>query len=603
MAIPELPVWSIRHNWAQPITERLEWLTDVLASNSWAEQRRALRLSPRRYFEFAVNPTRGERTMVDLMLRKLFSNQWLFPLWHDQAKMTAAALVGADRIEFDNRWREFVTDGFAIIYKDAFTYEVVEIAGQDDTGIDLAEVTSAAWPKGAAVHPLRVGWMSEQANSLDAITGSVGEAVVGFVVPDKNDYDGGAETFPLYLGKPILTLPPNRAESITAQIDRATADRDGQLGLIYRADESDRSIGNQSYSWQVKGRQARHEFRQLLYRLQGRQNSMWVPTFNDDLILAQAAAMAATTLSVEQAGLDYVGAPFAGREHVFIGGTGRHFTAMAAPTTPGQERIVIAAPGAPAALPVGTRFSFMDVGRLDQDTVEITHHTDSDGVLECAAVLKTFADTRDASGTIYLPIPAAVQTYDPCGVPEDVNPCSPHFCTPQTTFAWTLQFNGCNTGYCPTRNWYMPALDNGDPTRPNVPNPPLAPGGPSGVALDFNIGLAGGCSGTSQVFEHNYYNDPDSEWFHDPLAIKLQGQLIFEVSHPAQGDFMIRIIGATATGSGQLQIQYGAFWCGDHIAIGNLVRTDSGPPDCVASPHPLIIDAELVGNVPYTWTW
>lgn len=465
MAIPELPVWTIKHNWAQPITERLEWLTDVLISKSWAEQRRSLRLSPRRFFEYIVNPTRGERTMVDLMLRQLYSNQWLIPLWHDQAKMTAPAIVGAGRIEFDNRWREFVDGGWAVIYKDAFTFEVVEIEGQDDTGLDLAEVTSGAWPKGSAVFPLRQGWMSDQSDSLDAITGSVGEAVVGFMIPDLNDYDSGAETFPLYLGRPVLTLPPNRAEPITAQLQRATADRDGQTGVIYRADEAGRCVGSQSYSWQVKGRLKRHEFRQLLYRLQGRQNAMWLPTFNDDLILAQDAAMAATVLSVEQAGLSYVEAPFPGREYVLIGGVGRKFTAMAAPTTAGQERIVIAAPGAPAALPAGTRFCFMDVGRLDQDTVEITHHTDSDGVLECAVVMKSFSDTRDASGVIYLPIPEAIAAGTPCGQPEDANPCSPPYESASLVIT-TTPIDPCNLVHPMGRNMYVNGFVSGT-TKPN----------------------------------------------------------------------------------------------------------------------------------------
>jgi hypothetical protein len=604
MAIPELPFWSIKHNWAQPVTERLEWLTDVLASQSGAEQRRCLRLSPRRFMEYTINPTRGERTMTDLMLRKLFSNQWLVPLWHDKAKMTAAAAMGANRLVFDNRWREFVTGGYAVIFKDAFTFEIVEIEDQDDTGIDLAEVTSAAWPKGSPVYPIRVGWMSDQANTLGAITGTVGEAVVGFMIPGGNDYDAGAETFPLYLGKPVLTLPPNRVESITAQLERMTADRDGQLGLIYRGDEAGRSFGNQSYSWIVTGRQARHEFRQLLYRLQGRQNAMWLPTFNDDLFVAVAAPGGTVTLSVEQAGLGYVGAPFASREHILVNGEGRKVNALAAPLA-GNERIVLNA-GITGAVKVGQSLSWMDVGRLDQDTVEITHHTDSDGTLECAAVLKSFSDTRTTGGAIYVPIPNAVEGGDPCGVPEDVNPCAPHYCPPSSVFHWELAFNGCNPAYCPTRNWYQPRLDNGDPTRPLTVNLPITIDGitgPEGQSLYANVGVLNFCNGSvNRVYEHNYYNEPDSGWYHDPRAIHLQGQLLQEWT-ATNNNFTMSIFGRTATGSGGLQIQYGAFWCGDHVAIGTLTRTDTSPPDCVPTPVVLIDQAGLVGNAPYSWGW
>ena len=62
MAIPDLPVWTIRPNWKGGILERLEWLTDVLASDTGVEQRRSVRPTPRRSFEITVNPTRNERT-------------------------------------------------------------------------------------------------------------------------------------------------------------------------------------------------------------------------------------------------------------------------------------------------------------------------------------------------------------------------------------------------------------------------------------------------------------------------------------------------------------------------------------------------------------
>jgi hypothetical protein len=68
VADADLPVWSIKPNWVNGIREKLSWLTDVLASSYGTEQRRALRLSPRREFEMTFNPVDEARSYFDLFL-------------------------------------------------------------------------------------------------------------------------------------------------------------------------------------------------------------------------------------------------------------------------------------------------------------------------------------------------------------------------------------------------------------------------------------------------------------------------------------------------------------------------------------------------------
>jgi len=80
------------------------------------------------------------------------------------------------------------------------------------------------------------------------------------------------------------------------------------------------------------------------------------------------------------------------------------------------ERLILATPLANAYAP-GQLVSFMDVARLDQDTIEIQHHTDSDGVCEISGAFRTFRDGRDPSGTIDHPIPTAEMSLTPCGTP------------------------------------------------------------------------------------------------------------------------------------------------------------------------------------------
>lgn len=283
--IPELPVWSFRPNWRNPVSERLEWLTTVLPSSSGSEQRYSARPTPRRSFEMTLNPQGRERAFLDLWLHRIATNDCLAPLWHDKAQLRLPAAKGAARLEIDNTFREFLTDGYAIIFRSAFEYEVVEISGQDPTGLDLAAALGQPWGKGVAVYPLRIMRLEYDNVSLNALSSRVGEFQVRQWVQGANPYDAGEETALIFLGRPVLTKEPNRRESLASIFSRLAATQDGLTGPVYTFDEAGRAFTSHVCSWQARGRQASHEMRQMFYRLHGRRKSVWMPTFAQDVKL------------------------------------------------------------------------------------------------------------------------------------------------------------------------------------------------------------------------------------------------------------------------------------------------------------------------------
>lgn len=413
---PGFPVWTIRPNWRQGVMERLEWLTDVLVSSVGAEQRRSLRLSPRRFVEITVNPTKNERSFLDLTLHRMGSDDWLFPLWWDQAKLATSVEAGDARVEFDNTYREFLTGGLALIYKDAFTWEVISIGGQDDEGLDLDVVLDSDWSAGVKLYPLRLARLPVETN-LSALTSTVGESVLMFQVIEANDF---TETVPddmVFEGRPVLLSPPNRSQEITTDHLRLSSDRDNNTGLPYRVDPAERAFQVQAHSWIKNGRQAQAEFRAFLYWLRGRQRSLWLPSFNQDFVTARSSALASTNLDIQKIGYTYAGSGqvIPGRDRVLINGvTPARITALGAPQAAGEERLRVGA-GLTAAVASGVPGSFLTPARLNQDAVELMHHADSDGALECGLTFQTFDDSRTTAGDIYLPIPEAEMNDGPCG--------------------------------------------------------------------------------------------------------------------------------------------------------------------------------------------
>lgn len=413
---PGLPVWTIKPNWAGGILERLEWLTDVIAADSsGAEQRRAVRLSPRRSVEITVNPTRAERTFLDLLLSNLGSETWLFPLWFDQAKLSMASYAGQNRINFDNTYRETGLGEYALLYYDAFTWEVVRVLVSDNGGLGLKDVLERDWPAGTAVYPLRRARLPIE-TAVSALTSRTGESVLQFQMAQANDYPPAYPADLIFEGKPVLATPPNYSSTIDTQHLRLAVDVDNQIGLSTRYDPVDRAFPIQSHNWLIHGRKAHAEFRGLLYWLRGRQRAVWLPTFTNDLFVSRPAAEGATNLDVEKVGLAYTGGIRPGRDVIMLEGHPARLTAMGVPPSEEEERVRIGA-GLPVAVTEGDSASFMSVVRLNQDGIEIMHHTDIDGTAEVSATFQGFADTRTIPFPIEAPVPVQARDPNPCGVP------------------------------------------------------------------------------------------------------------------------------------------------------------------------------------------
>lgn len=421
MADIDLPVWSIPPNWSTPVTERLEWLTNVMASRSLAEQRRAIRLTPRRYFEFKINPVDAVRSLFDQWMHRISDERMLLPLWHDRGKLSDNAFALDTRLELDTRWMEFVAGGTALIYRGPFNYEPVTIEAVDDDGIDLAEPLAGDWPKGATVYPCRRAVMDVD-TSLSNLTSRAGESTLSFMVDTDNPFDEGDEALPLLDGLPLVTLEPNRMGRLEQQYGRLMGELDLQIGRTRRYDENSRSFQTQFYNWRAVGREQHHALRQTLYRLSGRQKAVWMPSFNRDVVLAADLTTGQGAIDIEKIGYHILGGPIDGRDRLLIrdnSGANRTVRVVgSSDVSSSVERLALSSNAAFSAS-AGRHGSFLSAVRLDQDAVEITHHTDSLGVCEVSAAFKSFANNRVAPSILVPAVPVAAMSNSTCGTPSD----------------------------------------------------------------------------------------------------------------------------------------------------------------------------------------
>ncbi|SFL61875.1 hypothetical protein [Azotobacter beijerinckii] len=107
--------WSFAPDWADGVLERLTWATDILQSESGVEQRRAIRLAPRREFEAMLYVEGRERQLLDLALFGWGSRTWALPVWPDIQLLDQPVALGATRIACATAGLDFAVGRLALL--------------------------------------------------------------------------------------------------------------------------------------------------------------------------------------------------------------------------------------------------------------------------------------------------------------------------------------------------------------------------------------------------------------------------------------------------------------------------------------------------------
>lgn len=420
--------------------ERLSFATIVMSSEAGSEQRQGSRLTPRREFEATFNPVDNVRTYFDLWLSTLGGQEMMVPLWHDKHKITAAIEAGDDRIDCDTEFGEFAAGGMALLIgPDPWSHQAVRIDAVDGIGLDLAADCDTDWPVGAVILPLRRARLDLQP-TLTGLTNRVGESQMRFILNQANPLpDIGEWGGMVYAGLPVVTIESDWGQGIDLAFNRITEEEDNGTGLAYIRDIAERAFRTKTHTWHLHGRELNYIFRQFLYQLDGRRSPVWMPTGNQDFIVAETADVGAASVVVEKVGLGYLGGPQPGRDRVLArtgeGLQARRITGMGAAPSLVTERLNLDAI-LTYEIPAGTKLQFLEIARADGDDIELLHHTDVEGATECSINFRSFDDSRDPSGSIYVPYGEGEMSDVPCGTAD--NPCYP-FITP--TDYWEIEIS------------------------------------------------------------------------------------------------------------------------------------------------------------------
>lgn len=407
----DLPVFSVLPNWANPVIERLSYSTEVILSEIGVEQRRALRVQPRRSFEAVFARHDATRSRLQNFFVGVGKNQCLVPIWHEQYALPATLgptlVFPADSVAK----REFRSGGLCLaIGKNPAVYEVLivnEVDYDSDT-ISFVAPPVSVWGVGDRLIPLRVARVLD-VPSLSNPTDRVGLVPIRFTIDDSEP----APFSPSWgYCSPLFRFTINRGTDITVGYERVTAFvEDDDVGPIDVYDPEQRDRITIRAGMQLRGRDDVVAFKQFIDMARGRAIRFWMPTFTADM--QAVATINGTVIDVRGAGFfDYLKSRQGFKAYLsieYLDGRATLYREIDGFTkiNDSTDRVFLKLEVSDSPIASIRRISFLLPVRFDHDAFELHHLVD-----DSAAVLTNFAvrsaDTNEmepiecgATSTIY----------------------------------------------------------------------------------------------------------------------------------------------------------------------------------------------------------
>ncbi|WP_343081515.1 hypothetical protein [Ostreiculturibacter nitratireducens] len=359
-----MPEWLWPFAAQTPITEVLEWSTDVLVTEA-AEQRIALRIGPRSTLTLSHLLDAAGLAEATELGRDGPLDDWILPLWH-LARPATAQIDAADLTVFvDTTDGAFDGAAQAIIAADGGRAHPVEIAAVLPDRLELAASAGVSLAH-AIVAPVGSAFFARPVE-IDRRRQGLGTVTASFTLR-LGDGSAAASPYPQHQGLDVLTDPAVLRQPLAETLGQTVEAIDNGFGPIV-LEPVLTHVQRRSTITLIDRGPARLTRRRWLLSLRGRQCAFWLPTWGRELVLQAAVTTGAASIVV---------APLAdpsiwiGRHLMIDHPTGPIFREITAAAWDALGiRLSIAAPGKSIAL--GTPIHLLMKVRSDADRIELTH--------------------------------------------------------------------------------------------------------------------------------------------------------------------------------------------------------------------------------------
>lgn len=161
-------IFAFAPDWSSPLIERREWRTDVMRSFDGTEERRALRASPRRRWEYRLADHDVSAQRLEAAIWVAQGEPVYLPLWLKAQRTDRAYLTSDTRIYCDPAAMSVAQFQSVTLTDGRGVAEPLFIIGLGADYIDVGYMPRA-WSAGALIAPLATARLSRDV-SVESLT-------------------------------------------------------------------------------------------------------------------------------------------------------------------------------------------------------------------------------------------------------------------------------------------------------------------------------------------------------------------------------------------------------------------------------------------------
>lgn len=298
----------IRHNWSDPLIERISFKSGISRAMKGYEQANAQRIKPRREIEISqMLKDDTERRMFRAKLNAHQNRKWFIPILEDRERLTSSFASGIQTIPTDTLYKDYEIGSYVGLRQldnsgRITKWEEALISGLEDDEVQTATPTVNAYTT-PEVYPVRRGIINAQ-SSLRGHTDSVEDTTIiarliaedEKAVPHRIIPWTPVTMYKSYEVFDAFKWPNNWSDLREYEVSRDRRDVDFELGSF--TVEADSLAADESFTWSIllDSKQKQAEFLGWFYARAGSLNYVWVPTMQRDFAPVSAVS---TSLTVQ----------------------------------------------------------------------------------------------------------------------------------------------------------------------------------------------------------------------------------------------------------------------------------------------------------------